>query len=84
MQTKRFFGKTSCAVMSKMGVMPTVIERKSDPPPTTPQEAVSDRIYPKKNFPFSLEELFTLSIFICKSIVDDVYVNLNETSPMLL
>ena len=73
--------------MFKMGVMPTVIERKSDPPPqpTTLQEAVSDSIYQtKKNFPFSLEELFTLSIFICKIIVDDVYVNLNETSPMLL
>ena len=72
--------------MSKMGVMPTVIERKNDPrQPTTPQEAVSVSIYPnKKIFPFSLENLSTLSIFICEIVVDDVYVKLNETSPMLL
>ena len=72
--------------MSKMGVMPTVIERKNDPPPN-PQhhkKQFQSQSIQTKFFPFSLENLSTLSIFICEIVVDDVYVKLNETSPMLL
>ena len=74
--------------MSRMGVMPIATGKKNDPPPppqdqsTTPQAASIQEPFFKKSFHSGLEEHDLLLIFICEFVVENVYVNLNETSPM--
>ena len=57
------------------------------PPPqdqsTLPEAASTSEPFFKKSFHSGLEDL-SLLFFICLFVVDNVYVNLNETSPMLL
>ena len=85
LQTEKFFGRISCAAMCRMGVMPTVTEKRNDPPPDgKASKAVSVQDISRIFFHFSLEESLFSLLFICKIVVENVYVNLNETSPMLL
>ena len=73
--------------MYKMGVMHTATEKKNDPPPSsqTPHSFSSQEAGQFKHIFFLVMNIsMTLLIFICKIVVDNVYVELNETSPMLL
>ena len=64
--------------------MHTATEKKNDPPPPYPHPFLPQEAAQFKQFPFGYEDFYYSFTFIWKIVVDNVYVKLNETSPMLL